>query len=172
MPALLVVAVWRAIVIEARPGADAAHRARHQKSFGQPFGWPPLPAQDGAQDHHAMNDTSPTAPATLERWPAQRVGDAVVGVQTIQLDVPAVAAALSQRLYSAGVPVTPERAVTFARALSLVSPVSRSYLYCTARAIFVSSAAHLPVFDRVFASVFGSRLNASDEANDAGDARS
>jgi uncharacterized protein with von Willebrand factor type A (vWA) domain len=106
-----------------------------------------------------MNDKSPTAPATLERCP-----------QTIQLDVPAVAAALSQRLYSAGVPVTPERAVTFAQALTLVSPVSRSYLYCTARAVFVSSAAHLPVFDRVFASVFGSQLNAGDEASTAGDA--
>jgi uncharacterized protein with von Willebrand factor type A (vWA) domain len=105
-----------------------------------------------------MNYTSLTVQATLEREPAPeifQVSDAPLGVDTIQLDVPAVAAALSQRLYAAGVPVTPERSVTFAQALTLVSPVSRSYLYCTARSIFVSSPAQLAAFDRVFATVFG-----------------
>jgi len=70
------------------------------------------------------------------------------------LDWPVVAAALSRRLYAAGVPVTPERAATFADALTLIRPASRSRLYCTARTVFVSSPAHLPAFDRVFASVF------------------
>jgi uncharacterized protein with von Willebrand factor type A (vWA) domain len=113
-----------------------------------------------------MNSTSPTAQATLEREPAPGIqaGDATFAVKTIQLDVPTVAAALSQRLYAAGVPVTPERSVNFAQALTLVSPVSRSYLYCTARSVFVSSPAHLPAFDRVFASVFDSRLNADDDS--------
>lgn len=111
-----------------------------------------------------MNCTSQTAQATLEREPEIQVGDATFVVTTISLDLPAVAAALSQQLYAAGVPVTPERAVNFAQALTLVSPVSRSYLYCTARAVFVSSPAHLPVFDRVFAAVIGSLLNADDES--------
>jgi uncharacterized protein len=112
-----------------------------------------------------MNHMSLTAQATLEREPAPETptGDAAFGVKTIELDVPAVAAALSRQLYAAGLPATPERAVNFARALTLVSPVSRSYLYCTARAVFVSSPAQLPLFDRVFASVFGYRPNAGDE---------
>jgi uncharacterized protein with von Willebrand factor type A (vWA) domain len=103
-----------------------------------------------------MNSTSRTAQSTLEHEPEIHVGEATFGVTTIELDVPAVAAAMSQRLHAAGVPVTPERAVTFAQALTLVSPVSRSYLYCTARAVFVSSRAQLPAFDQAFASVFGS----------------
>lgn len=132
-----------------------------------------------------MSDKSPTAQATLERKPApeiqgeslqscrdDRVGDErspagsgarkrssdhdAFAAGTIGLDVPAVAAALSQRLYAAGVPVTPERAVNLAQALNLVGPVSRRCLYYTARAVFVSAPAQLPAFDRVFASVFGS----------------
>jgi hypothetical protein len=86
----------------------------------------------------------------------QRGGDVTPGVETIELDVPAVAAALSRRLHGAGVPVTPDRTVNLAQALTLVSPVSRRQLYCTARAVLVSSPAHVPAFDRVFVSVFGS----------------
>jgi hypothetical protein len=100
----------------------------------------------------------------------QRVGDTTSGVRTIQLDSAAVAAALSRRLYAAGVPVTPERAVILAEALTLVSPVSRRSLYCTARAVFVSAPAHLPVFDRVFASVFGGCPDADGERAHNGDA--
>lgn len=139
-----------------------------------------------------MSDKSPTAQATLERKPApeiqaerlqwcrdDRVGDEsspagsearkpwsdhdAFAAGTIGLDVPAVAAALSQRLYAAGVPVTPERAVNLAQALNLVRPVSRRCLYFTARAVFVSAPAHLPAFDRVFASVFGSCPDGDDE---------
>jgi len=65
-----------------------------------------------------------------------------------------LAAALSRRLYAAGLPVTPERAVTFADALTLVGPVTRSQLYCTARTVFVSSPMQLANFDRVFSAVF------------------
>lgn len=98
----------------------------------------------------------------------ERIGDTTFGAKTIQLDLPAVAAALSQRLRAAGVPATPERAVNLAQALTLVSPVSRRYLYCTARAVFVSAPAHLSAFDRVFASVFDSCPDADDEwARDA-----
>ena len=124
--------------------------------------------------------TSPTAHTTLQRKPAppiarkrsqprrgaagppagpsdrsQRAGDHALELETIDLDVPAVAAALSRRLYAAGVPVAPERAVTLAQALTLVSPLSPSTLYWTARAVFVSAPAQLSMFDAVFASVFG-----------------
>jgi uncharacterized protein len=77
------------------------------------------------------------------------------GVETVELDLPRLAAALSRRLHEAGVPVTPERPVQFARALELVRPVSRGRLYWTARSVFVSDRAHAKAFDAVFATVFG-----------------
>ncbi len=77
------------------------------------------------------------------------------GVETIHLDLPPLAAALSRRLRDAGVPMTPERPADFARALTLVRPVSRRRLYWTARSVFVSDQAHAKAFDRVFFSVFG-----------------
>lgn len=83
-----------------------------------------------------------------------------------KLDLPALAAALGRRLRSAGVPVTPELSVQFARALPLVAPVTRARLYWTARAVFVSSEAELATFDRVFAAVFDPRLAPDEERGD------
>jgi len=60
------------------------------------------------------------------------------GVQTIELDLPAVAGAFGQRLHAAGVPMTPARLTDLARALALVRPISRRRLYWTARAVLVS----------------------------------
>jgi uncharacterized protein len=78
-------------------------------------------------------------------------------VRTVELDLPALAAAFGRRLHEAGVPVTPERAARFAQALALVEPVARRRLYWTARATLVSDAAQVRAFDAVFASVFGAR---------------
>jgi uncharacterized protein with von Willebrand factor type A (vWA) domain len=78
-------------------------------------------------------------------------------LRTIELDLPAFAAALNRRLHEAGVPTTAERAARFASALELVRPVSRRRLYCTARAVFVSDSSQLRAFDSVFWSVFGDR---------------
>ena len=77
------------------------------------------------------------------------------GVETIELDLPPLTGALSRRLHDAGVPVSPERAADFARALTLVRPISRRRLYWTARGVFVSDRAQVPAFDAVFRSVFG-----------------
>jgi hypothetical protein len=79
------------------------------------------------------------------------------GVETIELDLPSLAGALSQRLHDAGVPMTPARAAAFARALELVRPVSRRRLYWAARAVLVSDPVHVRAFDAVFAAVFGDR---------------
>jgi Protein containing von Willebrand factor type A (vWA) domain len=79
----------------------------------------------------------------------------VFGVETIELDLPPLAGALSRRLHDSGVPVTPARTADFARALTLVRPIARRRLYWTARAIFVSDPSQLPTFDAVFFSVFG-----------------
>ena len=71
------------------------------------------------------------------------------GVETIHLDLPALAGAFGRRLHDAGVPTTPTRAADLARALVLVRPVSRRRLYWTARAVLVSDQAQVRAFDRV-----------------------
>ncbi|HEX8975083.1 MAG TPA: VWA domain-containing protein [Solirubrobacteraceae bacterium] len=76
-------------------------------------------------------------------------------VETIELDLPALAGAFSGRLHEAGLPVTVERAAAFTRALVMVRPVARRRLYWTARAVFVSDPAQVKAFDRVFREVFG-----------------
>ena len=79
------------------------------------------------------------------------------GVETIELDLPPLAGALSRRLHDAGVPVTPARSADFARALALVRPISRRRLYWTARAVLVSDPTQVKAFDAVFFAVFGER---------------
>jgi uncharacterized protein with von Willebrand factor type A (vWA) domain len=81
--------------------------------------------------------------------------DRAFGVQTIHLDLPPLAGALSRRLHDVGVPMTPERSADFARALTLVRPITRRRLYWTARAVFVSDQMHAQAFDAVFFSIFG-----------------
>jgi len=77
------------------------------------------------------------------------------GVETVELPLPELTAAFSRRLRDAGVPVTPERPVAFARALELVRPLTRRRLYWTARGVFVSDPAQVAAFDAVFRAVFG-----------------
>jgi uncharacterized protein with von Willebrand factor type A (vWA) domain len=90
-------------------------------------------------------------------------------IETIQLDLPALVGALSRRLYDAGLPMTPARTADFARALTLVRPITRRRLYWTARAVLVSDPAQVKAFDAVFFSIFGDR--ADDETFEPGDAR-
>jgi uncharacterized protein with von Willebrand factor type A (vWA) domain len=104
-------------------------------------------------------------PAWSSSWAAvtdARVTDGVFGVETIHLDLPPLVGALSRRLHDGGVPVTPGRAADFARALTLVRPITRRRLYWTARAVFVSDPAQADVFDAVFFSVFGNRVEGED----------
>jgi len=91
------------------------------------------------------------------------------GVETIELDLPALTAAFSRRLHDAGVPVTPDRSAAFAHALDLVRPVGRRRLYWTARSVFVSDQAHTRDFDRVFSEIFGAAAPtpASDDTEPA-----
>jgi uncharacterized protein with von Willebrand factor type A (vWA) domain len=92
-------------------------------------------------------------------------------VDTVELDLPALAGAFGARLHAAGLPVTVERSAQFARALTLVGPAgpsTRRRLYWTARTVMVSERAHVPGFDAVFAEVFGA--GARDAAVTATDA--
>jgi uncharacterized protein with von Willebrand factor type A (vWA) domain len=95
--------------------------------------------------------------------------NAAFGVETIDLDLPPLVGALSRRLYDRGVPITPRRSADFARALTLIQPITRRRLYWTARAVFVSDPAQVEAFDSVFFSVFGSR--AEGEVFDPEDSR-
>jgi uncharacterized protein len=91
------------------------------------------------------------------------------GVETVLLDLPPLAGALSQRLRDAGLPVTPAQAADFARALALVRPISRRRLYWTARSVLVTDRAQLKAFDAVFFSIFGDQRQ--DESFDPESAR-
>src|SRR5438045_3226365 len=89
------------------------------------------------------------------------------GVETVHLDLPPLAGSLGQLLRQRGVPVTPERSVDFARALTLVQPQSRRRLYWTARSVFVSDQSQVPAFDAVFRSVFGGGGEDDSQAPDS-----
>ena len=79
------------------------------------------------------------------------------GVETIELDLPALAGAFSRRLHDAGIPMTPARSADLARAIALVRPISRRRLYFTARAVAVTDRTQVRVFDAIFREIFGSR---------------
>ena len=83
--------------------------------------------------------------------------DQAFSVQTIELDLPALAGAFGRRLHAAGVPVTAERAARFTEALALVAPITRRRLYWTARSALLTGTAQVHAFDAVFRDVFGSR---------------
>jgi uncharacterized protein len=86
-------------------------------------------------------------------------GEAKFGVETIQLDLPALVGAFSRRLHDAGLPITPARSADLARALTLVRPITRRRLYWTARGVLVSDQAQVKAFDAVFFAVFGRRTD-------------
>jgi uncharacterized protein with von Willebrand factor type A (vWA) domain len=58
--------------------------------------------------------------------------------------------------------VTPERASHFAEALALMKPEGRRRLYWTARAVFVTGQLQVPIFDRVWFSIFGAKEMPND----------
>ncbi|MBV8990438.1 MAG: VWA domain-containing protein [Solirubrobacterales bacterium] len=70
------------------------------------------------------------------------------------IDLPAFASAFGRAVHDAGIPVTSERSVRFAHALTLAPPLTNTRLYWTARTVFVSGLDQLATFDRVFAAVF------------------
>jgi hypothetical protein len=83
-------------------------------------------------------------------------------VETIEIDLPALAARFGRRLSDAGLPVTPERSARFADALAVVRPIARRRLYWTARTVLVSDPSQVKAFDAVFGEVFGSRLDGGE----------
>jgi uncharacterized protein with von Willebrand factor type A (vWA) domain len=90
------------------------------------------------------------------------------GSDPVLFDGALFAARLSQALRDAGVPVTPDRASLFLKALRILPPVRRTDLYWTARHAFVGTREQVEAFDRVFAALF----NAAADGPALPDARS
>jgi uncharacterized protein with von Willebrand factor type A (vWA) domain len=88
-------------------------------------------------------------------------------IEHVELDLPPLTAAFSRRLHAAGLPVTPARSVEFARALTVVEPLTRRRLYWTARSVYVTDQAQGRAFDAVFWSVFGDPASEGDVDLDA-----
>ncbi len=70
-------------------------------------------------------------------------------------DVAATTAAFGVALHHAGLPVGPDRCERLARALTVMNATSLAELRACALATMVSDPGQMPVFDRVFAAVFG-----------------
>jgi uncharacterized protein with von Willebrand factor type A (vWA) domain len=73
---------------------------------------------------------------------------------------------LSRALRDAGVPVTPDRSVVAADALTVLRPRSRDELYWATRTSFVSSHEQGAIFDRVFAALFDGVVDPADSRGD------
>ena len=86
--------------------------------------------------------------------------------RAFHLDPAVFSVALAATLRRAGIPSSPERAVWFVDALRLTPPRSRSQLYWTSRAVFVTSQTQLDRFDAVFAAIFDGMTDIADARGD------
>jgi uncharacterized protein with von Willebrand factor type A (vWA) domain len=82
------------------------------------------------------------------------------------IDLPALASAFGRAVHDAGIPVSPERSVRFARALSLAPPAGRRALYWAARTVFVSGHEQIAMFDAVFGEVFAGIADPAERRGD------
>ncbi|HEY2266598.1 MAG TPA: hypothetical protein VGI96_28540 [Streptosporangiaceae bacterium] len=70
-------------------------------------------------------------------------------------DVAAMATGLGIALHTAGLPVGPDRCERLARAVTVMDATSLAELRACALATMVSDPGQMPVFDQVFAALFG-----------------
>ena len=70
-------------------------------------------------------------------------------------DVAAMATGLGIALHTAGLPVGPDRCERLARAVTVMGATSLAELRACALATMVSDPGQMPVFDRIFAALFG-----------------
>jgi uncharacterized protein len=89
-----------------------------------------------------------------------------VAVATVTPDLAEVAGRFGHLLHAAGVPVTPERSGRFASAIEVTVPTTNDELYWVARVTLLTEHSHVPVFDRVFAQVFGGMVDVADSRGD------
>lgn len=83
-------------------------------------------------------------------------------------DLAAVAAHIGQLLHAADVAATPERSGRFAAVLTLARPVTLSELYWLGRVTLLTDHDQVPLWDRVFAQVFGGLVDEAEFRGQAG----
>jgi uncharacterized protein len=83
------------------------------------------------------------------------VTDRRITAPAVPPDVAATIAAFGVALHRAGLPVGPDRCERLARAVTVMNATSLDELRACALATMVSDPAQMPLFDRVFAAVFG-----------------
>jgi uncharacterized protein with von Willebrand factor type A (vWA) domain len=82
--------------------------------------------------------------------------------RSFKVDAAALAVAFATALRRAGIPSTPDRSALLVEALRLIPPRSRSELYWTCRAVFVTSDLQSARFDAVFEAIFGGASDVAD----------
>jgi uncharacterized protein with von Willebrand factor type A (vWA) domain len=75
---------------------------------------------------------------------------------------------LSRALRDAGMPVTPDRSVVAAHAVTVLRPRNRSQFYWATRASFVASHEQVVIFNRVFAAMVDGLVDPADARGDPG----
>ncbi|MCD2195173.1 VWA domain-containing protein [Actinomycetospora endophytica] len=81
-------------------------------------------------------------------------------------DVATLAAGFAAALHEAGLPVTPERAERFARAVLLIRPETQRSLRQAGLATLVSDPAQIGTFDAVFAATFSGIVDPAEQRGD------
>ena len=81
-------------------------------------------------------------------------------------DVAAMVVTLSRALRDAGVPVTPDRSVVAADALTVLRPRTRDQVYWATRTSFVASHEQVAIFNRVFAALVDGIVDSADSRGD------
>jgi uncharacterized protein with von Willebrand factor type A (vWA) domain len=83
-------------------------------------------------------------------------------------DLPAIVARFSAAVHAAGLPVGPDRAERFARAITVAMPSTLTGLRACAHATLAYSHDHIAVLDRVFDAVFAGLVDPADDRGDPG----
>jgi uncharacterized protein len=100
-------------------------------------------------------------------WPGwSAVPDPADGHRAGLPDLAALVGRFGAALHEAGLAVGPDRTERFARAVTLVRPVSTGELYRCALATLTSDPAQAEVLDRVFAAVFGGLTDPAQQRGD------
>jgi uncharacterized protein len=91
------------------------------------------------------------------------------GADLAGADLASAVAGFGVWLRAAGLPVGPDRCERFARAVTLVRPVTLAQLRACARATLVAEPTQLRVLDRVFDQIFGGLADPADDRGDPAD---
>jgi uncharacterized protein len=81
-------------------------------------------------------------------------------------DLAALVARFTAALHAAGLPVGPDRAERFTRAVTVVRPETTTHLRACAHATLALTHDHIAVIDAVFTAVFGGMLDPADHRGD------